>query len=52
MVQQKLWRSLLVCLLEAKWLPSVVIRSRQESALGLSKNKEGYWYCWVIGGKG
>jgi len=41
---QELWRSVFVCLLEAKWLQSVVSRSRQESALGLSRNKEGYWY--------
>jgi len=41
---QELWRSVLVCLLEAKWLQSVVSRSHQESALGLSRKKEGYQY--------
>jgi len=42
MALEKLWRSVLVSLLEAKCLQSVVSRSRQESALGLSWNKEGY----------
>jgi len=47
MALQELWRSVLVCLLEAKWLQSVVSRSRQESAQGLSRDKEGYRYCRV-----
>jgi len=52
MALQELWRRVLVCLLEANWLQSVVSRSRQESALGLSRNKEGYRYCRVKGGEG
>jgi len=52
MVLQALWRSVLVCPLAAKWLQSVVSRARQDSALGLSRNKEVYWYCRVKGGEG
>jgi len=52
MVQQELWRSVLVYLLEARWWQSVVTWSRQKSALDLSGNKEGYRDCRVQGGEG
>ena len=44
MALQDLWRSVLVCFLKAKWLQSVVSRSHQETALGLSTNNGGYQY--------
>jgi len=48
----ELWRSVLVCLLEAKSLQSMVSRWRQVSALGLSRKRAGYRYCRVKGGEG
>ena len=38
--------------LGSEMLQSVMSRSRPESALGLSRNKDGYRYCRVKGGEG
>ena len=49
---QELSQSLLLALFEVKGLKSVVNRSCQDSVLSLSRNKKGYKYYKVKGGKG